>query len=130
MEPLPLSPGGCLFEVCFDVAAATRYFEAAASAGRRVYLVAVAEAGAPLEAVSGYDMGRPEGGFSVAGQEICRSPETWSRFGRLVNEEGLFRSRADLAAYLEERERRLESEGLEYLDESVEAAISVLRRPS
>jgi hypothetical protein len=47
-----------------------------------------------------------------------------------VNEEGLFRSRADLAAYLEERERRLESEGLEYLDESVEVAISVLRRPS
>lgn len=128
MAPLPLSPGGCLFEACFDAAAAERYFQAACSAGLPAYLIAVAESTAPLDAVSGYDVGRPEGGFSIAGQEVCKSLEAFRRFGHLVNQYGLFKSAPDLSSYLEERDRRVEADGLEYLDECVEVAISLLRR--
>lgn len=128
MEPLPRSPGGCSFEVCFDEAAATRYFEAARGAGVPAYLIAVGESNTPLGAISGYDAGRPEGGFSVAGQEICRTAETFRRFGHLANGDGLFPSREALSAFVADRERRQETEGLEYLDESLKVAISVLRR--
>lgn len=126
-EPFPLSPGGCLFQVCFDRAAATRFYHAA-RAVERVYLIEVAMLDAPLDAVSGYDMGQPEGGFSVAGQDICRSLEAHRRFGHLVNADGLFPSREALERFLEERVIRLETEGVEHLDESVAVKVNVLIR--
>jgi hypothetical protein len=127
LEPFPLSPGGCLFEVCFDLAAATRYYDAA-RAVERVYLIEVALLETPLEAVSGYDMGQPEGGFSVAGEDICSSLAAHRRFGHLVNADGLFPSREILERFLEEREIRLETEGVEHLDESLPVKVRVLIR--
>lgn len=130
MEPFPLSPGGCLWEVCFDKEAAERYFQAARATGARVYLIEVAEADGATSEVSGYDVGRPEGGFSITGQEICKSREAFRELGHLVNDCGLFPSREVMACYLADRESRLETEGLEHLDESLEVAIRVLHRPA
>jgi hypothetical protein len=126
-DPFPLSPGGCFFQVCFDRDAATRFYHAARTA-ERVYLIEVATLEAPLDAVSGYDMGRPEGGFSVAGQDVCKSLESFRRFGHLLNTDGMFPTREALERFLEEREIRLETEGVEHLDESIAVQVRVLIR--
>ena len=64
----------------------------------------------------------------VAGQDICRSLEAHRRFGHLVNADGLFPSREALERFLEERVIRLETEGVEHLDESVAVKVNVLIR--
>jgi hypothetical protein len=127
MQPLPFAPGGALFEGCFDRERAMAYFEAAAVRIERVYLIEVRGLDA-MAGCDGLDVGRPDGGFSIAGQEICKTPEGHARFGHLLNEHGLFPDDEALNTYLVDRRRRVDVEGLEHLDESIAVRIRILRQ--
>lgn len=125
--PLNLGPmPRCLFDVCHDLAAARAYFDVATAAIGRVYLIEVGTIGSSMSAVDGFDYGRPDGGFSVIGQEICKSVPDHLRFGHMLNDKGLFPSEKRMQDYMDDRAHRLATEGLEHLDESIPVKIHVL----
>jgi hypothetical protein len=130
MRPLPIAPGGCMFRGCFDLEVAQQYFETAARLIDDLYLIEVNTLDAFLAACDGFDVGRPNGGFSVVGQEICRTEEAHRRFGHLLNEHGLFSSKKAMFDYLDDRARRVDAEGLEHLDESIPVQVRVIRAKS
>lgn len=123
---LPFELGECTFDVCYDLGAASAYFDAAEARRVPVYLIEVGTLESPMIAADGFDLGRPDGGFSIIGQEICKTEEGHRRFGHLLDEHGLFPSEDKLREYLAGRERRVITEGLEHLDESMPVKIRVL----
>lgn len=128
MQPLPVAPGGCLFEGCFDLDVARAYFEVAAARVDGAYLIAVTPLDAPAGPFDGFDVGRPNGGFSVIGQEICKTEEGARRFGGLVSPDGLFPTEEAQRAYLADRAARFDAGGLEHLDESIAVRVAILGR--
>ncbi|XXY44383.1 hypothetical protein WME91_30695 [Sorangium sp. So ce269] len=128
MCPLPVAPGGCLFEGCFDGGAARAYFDEVARRIDHVYLVEIRTLDAPDSEVDGFDMGRPNGGFSVIGQEICKTEDGHRQFGHLLNALGLFPSKETARAYLASRAARTDAADLEHLDESITLSLRVLAR--
>lgn len=128
MVDLPIRPGGAMFRVCCDADVALDYFTVASERIERVYLIEVGTLATGLLAVDGYDVGRPNGGFSVIGQDICKADDGHRRFGRLLNRWGLFPDEESMRSYLDARGGRVAQEGLEYLDESIPVQVRVLRR--
>lgn len=128
MQPLPIAPGGCIFQGCFDMRLARTYFELAALQIELVYWIEVTTLDEPMTNRHGFDVGRPNGGFSIIGQEICKNEEGHRRFGHMLNEYGLFPDDTTMRRYLDERAKRVDIEGLEYLDESIPMQINILDR--
>jgi hypothetical protein len=113
---------GCSYEVCLALTHATAYLDVARASVPALYLVEVRHLD---DDGDGIDLGRPSGGFSAAG-ELCSRPELDERYGRFLNDQGLFASPAALQGYLAARAGRETIDRLEYLDESLPLSVRVL----
>jgi hypothetical protein len=105
--------------VCTDAAIAKEYFTAVEDFCGEAWMLEVTNANVDSSKVYGFDIGFPDGGFSVIEQELI----TQSLPGPKLNEWGLFQTSSEAVTYSEARKK---NEELEHLDEIMIVSIRVL----